>query len=435
MLGVGIFLTPHLVAKSVSSPTLFLALWALGGLIALAGAVTYAELGAMMPDAGGDYVYLRRAFGSSTSFAAGVVLFVGVFAGSIASMSAAASQYQLRLLAGRVGIDLAARWIEIPGSAVGFTGIELVAVLLVVGLTFVNVLGVRLSSLAQTLLTLVPVGVLTLFAVGALATAPHQGALPGGPIAPQSPAVAVAVLNIYFAYAGWNAVAYVGGEIADPGRTIPRALLAGTVLVTALYLLLGAAWISVLGMGGIAERFEVGTATASVLLGPQAEWMVAAIIAIALVGSVNATVLGGARIGYAMGRDAALPSLLGVLSGRARVPVRALWLQAAVAVLLILSGAFEELVLLTSVAMFLLGSMTVGALFVLRRREPEAPRPYRATLYPLLPLLYLLTAVAVVGLEVRNAASAGSEGSPLPLLGIGVFLGVWLLHRAWAGRR
>ncbi len=434
MLGVGIFLTPHLVAQSVTSPSLFLLLWALGGVLAIAGAVTYAELGAMMPDAGGDYVYLDRAFGPTLSFAAGVVLFVGVFGGSIASMSAAVSQYQLSLLAGLVGVDLAEPWIELAALGFELTGVELVAILLVLGLTAVNAVGVRLSSHTQTLLTLVPVGVLTVFAIVALATAPHVTAVPATTATGGASSIGSALLSIYFAYAGWNAVAYVGGEVLNPGQTIPRALLLGTGLVTALYLLLCAAWISVLGMGGLAGAFEAGTAAARALLGASAEGGVATIIAIALIGSVNATVLGGARIGYAMGREGALPRTFGMLSEGAKVPARALWAQAVFAIFLVASGTFEELVQLTSVAMFLLGSLTVCALFALRRREPDVDRPYRATLYPVLPCLYLVTALAVVGLEVWGFV-AGEAGSGLPLLGIAVFVAVWFVRRLVGGDR
>ena len=434
MLGVGIFLTPHLVAQSVTSPTLFLLLWGLGGLIAIAGAVTYGELGAMMPDAGGEYVYLGRAFGSAMSFAAGTVLFIGVFGGSIASMSAAISQYQLSLLAGSVGIDLSSEWVVLPALGVRITGVEFVAVGLVLLLTLLNALGVRLSTVVQTLLTLVPVAILTLFAVGALATAPHETAIPATGSAGGFSSVGTALLSIYFAYAGWNAVAYVGGEVADPGRNIPRALLLGTGIVTTLYLLLCAAWISVLGMGGIAASFETGTAAASVLLGAGAKEFVAVIIAFALVGSVNATVLGGARIGYAMGRDGAFMRGLGALSKGTQVPARALWLQAGFAIFLIATGTFEELVQLTSVAMFLLGSLTVCALFVLRRREPDAPRPYRASLYPFLPCLYLVIALSVVGLEVWRYFFGAEEISGFPLLGIAVFFAVWAFRVLLRGR-
>jgi APA family basic amino acid/polyamine antiporter len=418
MLGVGIFLTPRLVATATTSPSLFLLLWAVGGLIALAGAVTYAELGTMMPDAGGDYVYLRRAFGSSTSFAAGCLLFLGVFAGSIASMSAATCRYQLALLAASAGVDLEATWFEVPVLGWSLSGIDAAAISLIVLLTAVNALGVRLSTITQSLLTMIPLAVLLGLAIFALGTVPHATvrapvATEGGPAA-----LGGALLNIYFAYAGWNAVAYVGGEMANPGRNIPRALILGTIAVTLLYVLLCASWIAVLGMGGIAES----------LVGPRAEVLMAGVIALALLGSINATILAGARIGYAMGRDGALPAGMARLSARAAVPTRALLAQAIFSIGLVLSGTFEELVLLTSVAMFLLGSLTVIALFVLRRREPGAQRPYRATLYPVLPLIYLVTAIAVIGLEVRSVlVDLGT--SPLPLLGLAVFAAVWMAHR------
>ncbi len=428
MLGVGIFLTPRLVATATTSPSLFLLLWAVGGLIALAGAVTYAELGTMMPDAGGDYVYLRRAFGSSTSFAAGCLLFLGVFAGSIASMSAATCRYQLALLAASAGVDLEAAWFEVPVLGLSLSGIDGAAISLIGLLTAVNALGVRLSTITQSLLTMIPLAVLLGLAIFALGTVPH--ATVRAPVATQGGPAALggALLNIYFAYAGWNAVAYVGGEMANPGRNIPRALILGTIAVTLLYVLLCASWIAVLGMGGIAESFEVGTAATAALVGPRAEVLMAGVIALALLGSINATILAGARIGYAMGRDGALPAGMARLSARAAVPTRALLAQAIFSIGLVLSGTFEELVLLTSVAMFLLGSLTVIALFVLRRREPGAQRPYRATLYPVLPLIYLVTAIAVIGLEVRSVlVDLGT--SPLPLLGLAVFAAVWMAHR------
>ena len=434
MLGVGIFLTPSLVAKSVSSPTLFLLLWVLGGVIAIAGAVTYAELGAMMPEAGGDYVYLDRAFGSSLSFAAGTLLFIGVFGGSIASMSAAVSQYQFSLLASTVGFDLSRTWLTLPGLNAEFTGVELVAMILVLALTGLNAVGVRLTSFTQSLLTAIPVGVLVIFAIFAFATAPHATAVPAEAATPGASSIGAAVLNIYFAYAGWNAVAYVGGEVRNPGRNIPLGLLLGTAIVTGLYLLLCAAWISVLGMGGLASVFEAGTAAAKALLGPQVEVLVAAIIAVALVGSVNATVLGGARIGYAMGRDGAFLRSLGRLSARTEVPTRALWAQAFFALFLIATGTFERLVLLTSVAMFLLGCLTVCALFALRKSEPDADRPYRASWYPVLPLLYLVTGAAIILVAIKDFWQQVDLQTGFPLLGLGVFVVVWIVH-SFASRR
>ena len=360
MLGVGIFLTPRLVADQVSSTGWYLLLWGLGGVVALAGAVAYAELGVMLPRAGGDYVYLRHTFGRSMGFASGWLLFAGVFCGSISSMAAAVCTYQLPML---LGTDLS-------GAVLGpLTGTQLCAMGLVLGLTVLNCAGVRLSTRMQILVTLVPFGVLTLVAGYALGTGPHESSQAVTGDTPMSPmGLAVAFLSVYFAYAGWNAVAYVGGEIERPHRNIPLALLGGTALVTVLYLVLCAAFAAVLGLGGVREAFESGTASATALMGPRAEVWVAGLIAVALLGSVNGTVLQGSRIAYAMARDQALHSSLGRLNARS-VPARSLWAQSIVSCVLIGTGSFEALVELTSIAMFVMGGLAVVCLFVLRRRE------------------------------------------------------------------
>ncbi|MBM4270355.1 MAG: amino acid permease [Deltaproteobacteria bacterium] len=432
MLGVGIFLTPPLVARSTGDPALFLLLWALGGLVAIAGATTYGELGAMMPRAGGDYVYIRRAFGASTGFAAGWVLFAGVFAGSIASMTVGVCRHQLSLLASGLAVDLSAPWLAVPSLGFRLEGVDVVAVGLVVLFTTVNALGVRLTTIAQSLLTMGPLALLGVFAIFVLASGPHAGAVASVTGERGTDDLSAALLGIYFTYAGWNSVAYVGGEVRDPGRNLPRALLGGTLVVTALYLLLCGAWLSLLGLGGIASSFEAGTASARALLGTGAEAPVAVLIALALCGAINATVLGGARIAYAMGRDRGLPEWLGHLDPRTGVPTRALWLQAGFAALLVVTGTFVQLVQLASIAMLLLGSLAVAALFALRRREPEAPRPYRATLYPLLPLGYLGTALAVVAVQIDAAVEGDGASSWFPLLGLAIFAAVWALHRARA---
>lgn len=433
MLGVGIFLLPRLVAEQVPQTAWFLGLWVFGGVVAVAGATAYGELGTMFPLAGGDYVYLRRAFGPSLGFAAGGLLFFGVFGGSIASMSVAVCQYQLPTLLAPWDLDLEAVWVQLPWEGAAMTGTEVAAVVLVLLLTALNAGGVRPTARVQAVVTLVPVGLLTLFALLCLARMPHASAVPAAAEALARPistgGLAVAVLNIYFAYAGWNSVAYVGGEVRRPERNIPLGLLAGTGLVTAVYFLLCAAFVAVLGMGGLARTFEAGTAAATAVLGRGAAPLVAGIIAVALIGSINATVLGGARIAYAMGRDRLLPAFLSQL-GRTRVPTRALWMQALLGIALIVTGTFELLVQLTSVAMLVLGGLGVLALFRLRRSMPAHPRPYRASGYPWLPALYLLTSILVIVLKVQSVwVDEGGAMRWFPLLGLAVFL---LL---WAGRR
>lgn len=434
MLGIGIFLTPRLVAEQLHTPGLFLLAWALGGLIALAGAVAYAELGTLMPKAGGDYVFVREAFGSSAAFASGWLLFAGVFVGSIASMAVPVFQYQMPVL---TGVDFGA--IEFAG----LPATRWLAMSVIVVLTGVNILGTRLATWVQIALTMIPFALFALGAVVVFAQAPFDGAVASEATTASNGSLPVALtratLAIYFAYAGWNAVAYVGGEVKNPGRTMPIGLLGGTIAITAFYVLLCGAFVVAHGMGGLLTAFEAGSATAAVLGGDTVTWIVTLLIALALFGSLNGTILAGARIAGAMARDGALVRSLGVIDPRTRTPVRALLLQAVLACALVLTGTFEQLVELTSIAMLVMGGLAVTALFVFRARRPQADRPYRATGYPVLPGFYLLVSVVVVGISVvRVVTNAdGAEGLErwLSLLGLAVFGLAWIAHRVVAGGR
>ena len=442
MLGVGVFLTPRLVAAQVSGEAWFLAIWLGGGLLALAGAVAYAELGCMFPKAGGDYVYLRAAFGPSVAFASGWVLLAGVFCGSIASMSVAVCFYQLPVvLSPLVELDTGQSWWSLPGTAITVSGAQTLACGLILLLTVLNVLGIRPAAWAQVLVTLVPILLLVGFSLYGLGFHERAAADPGAD-SPSRPTnfggLGIAFLNVYFAYAGWNSVAYVGGEIRRPGRNIPLGLLGGTWIVCLLYLLLCWTFARVLGMDGLAESFDAGTATARAVLGEGADFWVALVILVALFGSVNATIMGGARIVYAMAGDGILPKALGRLSHR-QVPGLALWLQALLSIALVLSGSFEVLIQLTSVAMFVLAGSAVLALFRLRGRDPLRERPYRATGYPYLPGLFVVVSVVVVGLKVwefvRGLVAGGTtRADTLPLLGLFLFAVLFLGHRLRGGR-
>ncbi len=412
MLGVGIFLAPPVVAGHVAAPGPFLALWVLGGVVALAGAVACAELGTVLPRSGGDYVFQRAAFGPATAFASGWVLFAAIFAGSIAALSVALVQYQLPVL---FGVDLTRPLL--PG--LGVTQRELVAAGIVLAFTAVNLTGARPSAAVQTAMTVLPLLAFLALAVAALLLV--EPAAPGPAVA--APPVDAGDLArsynaVYFAYSGWINVIYVAGEVRRPERSLPRALIGGTLLVTALYLLICVAFVTRLGMVELAQAGEAGSALAERVGGPVARWLLTACIAAALLASVNATVLGGARILRAMAEGGAAARWLAAPS-RAGVPARALWAQAAWSVLLVLSGGFDALLQMVSLAMVLTGSLTVGSLFVLRWRDSSAPRPYRATGYPWLPALYLVASLAIV--VVMLATSLGRDPPELlPLLGVAV---------------
>jgi len=428
MIGVGIFIYPPVVAQLVSEPTTFLLMWAFGGLTALAGAAAYAELGAALPRAGGDYVFIREAFGDSMAFACGWVAFTGGFCGSLATLAVAIAQFQVPVL---TGIDTGAIAFEWPWGA-SATVAQVIGVVIVMLFTELNVVGLRLSAWTQTITTVLPFVLLTVLAVCALAmdvevpavTAHHAPTAKAGGLS----AFVDAYLAVYFAYAGWNAIVYVAGEVRAPHRTIPLSLVGGTVAVSLLYLLLCGTFLSVFGLDGLAQTSEAGSALAKAMGGRGLEVAMVALIAAGIVSSINATVMGGGRIAFAMARAGAFWSGAGVLDTVRSLPVRALRIQGFVTLALVATGTFDQIFKLATIAMVVVGSLTVGALFVLRHRRPEMDRPYRALGYPWLPGLYLVASTLVVGVMIAQAIADGGE-SAYAIAGLGV-LGV-----AYAGHR
>ncbi len=433
MIGIGIFLSPPIVAAHVDSVGLFLALWAFGGVTALAGAVACAELGTMMPWAGGDYVIQNEAFGPSVAFASGWILFGAIFSGSIAVMTVGVCTYQLPVL---LGTDLSVEMFSLPWSH-AVTRAEFAALLLVPALTILNTLGAQPSVRTQSVLTIAPIAAMLVLAAAAIA----RGRV-GLPLPDASPVaisvtrqgLATAYMAVYFAYSGWINVIYVAGEVAEPQRNIPRALISGTICITVLYLLLCFGFLRVLGIEGLLGVGEAGTAIAGILAGEPGRLTATVLIASALLASINATVMGGARVAYAMGERGAGWPILGTINSRTGVPNRALWAQAVISCGLILSGRFEQLYSLVSLTMLITGSLTVASLFVLRARKPDADRPYRATAYPLLPGIYLVSSGVAVAVMLE-AALSGKSGAWYPLVGLFAFALLWGSHsaRRWMG--
>ena len=444
MLGVGIFLNPTIVAQHSTSAGVYLAMWLLGGLIALCGATAFAELGAMIPRSGGEYAFLQRAFGNSVSVAAGWTLVLVIFPGSIAAMAVAVSDYQLLPLLAAAGV-LDPEHVP-PGAATLIA--RTLALVIVAGFTLTNWQGAHVGARTQTALTVVPLVLFAIFAVTGIILfdpAPLDPSAPLHPAAtsPTAPgagplaAFSVSFMAVYFAYSGWNAVAYAAGEVDRPGRNVPLGLVGGTLAVTALYLTLGYFFLHVLGMDGLREAGEAGSVTAVAVFGDAARTPVTLLIAIAVLSSINGTVLGGARVGFALARDGLLPRRLARLSPRTGVPGPALLFQAIVSVALVLTGTFEQLLQLTSATMLIIGTAAVLALFVLRIREPDTPRPYRVPLYPLPPLVYVAFSLFVIGWMLVSAVvgiarhDANRLESTFVLLGILVFFAVVLAHAMW----
>lgn len=433
MLGIGIFLMPALVASHVGSLTGFFLVWLFGGAVALAGGSVYAALGSLFPRAGGDYVFLRESFGPSISFSASLLLFFGVFVGSIATTAVPLFEFQFSEIASHSGLDISADPI-FPNLFWSPSWRSLGAISLIGVLTIINAVGTNLSSRVQVLVTVVPFAFLFFGAVYAI----FSGELWSAPVSPAHSTHSESLMGyvqaasaVYFAYSGWNAVAYVGGEVRDPKRNIPFSLIAGTLVITALYLLMCAGFVSVLGLEGLRSTSEAGTAVSAALFGDGSRLLMAALIATALIGSLNGCVLAGARVAAAAAADGLAPRWLATFDPKLGTPVRALVVQFLAASILVLSGRFEDLVALTSLAMMLLGSLSVIGLFKVLARDGQSRNGLVLIGFPWLPLTYLVVSLAVVASSIYHAATSAELGLAqrlLPVLGLLLFAGAWFGH-------
>lgn len=428
--GVGIFLTPGEVARSSPDVAIYLALWVLGGLMAAAGAQVYAELGALFPKAGGDYVFLDRAFGRPVAVAWGLLSVLGSFPGSIAALAVGAAQ---TLEATSFGAGLGVPLITVGSWSLA--GRELVALGAVAFVTLVNGRGVHWTGRTQKVLAWTPILLFLAMALWAVIqglTSPGDGlALPAPTIPPGEPArlslgsLASASCLIFWTFSGWNVLTYVGGEVKAPGRTIPAAILAGVGLTVALYLVLNLAFLAVLTLPGLGNVPNAGVATARYLLGDGGADGFAVVMAMVILAGLNATVMAGSRIAMAVGADGYLWPRLAELHPRRDTPTVALAAQAILSAILVLTGSFSFLVTVTGAVMILLSCITVATIFVFRRKMGLTP-PVRTPGYPVTPAAFLLVGglVLVVGML---------SGGPWSLVGLAVMVALWLAQ--WfAGR-
>lgn len=408
IVGAGIFTVPAYVAKLAGTPALILSLWVVGGLMALAGALSYAELATRLPKGGAEYVYLREAFGPLAGFLSGWTSFVAGFSGAIAAAAV-----------GFAGYLIAA----IPVSAA--LGVDGIAVTVIVVFTAISLAGVRASRLAtNSLAVLIVVGIAAL----GLASVRSDAVFVASSAAPSFGTGALsALVPIFFTYSGWNAAAYVAGEFEDPGRNVPRALIGGTLVVTVLYVGLNAGLISALSPAGLAPSAAPVAAAAAVVWPAVGSTWVTVLALVALASSVCAMVVTGPRIYLEMARDAALPSWFAKVRQRDGVPIAAVIAQSAWSCVLAVTGTFEQIVTYTGFSIVLFSGAAVCALFVLRRRFGKPPA-YAVPGYPLVPLAFVLCSAAITVASVRYAPGPSLIG--VALIASGGVLYVMVRRRA-----
>src|SRR5258708_2584803 len=406
MIGTGIFLKPAEMARAGRFVSVVFAAWIVGAILSLFGALSYAELGAMIPEAGGEYAYLRRAFGpvwgflfgwmhsivgrpsSASSIAAGLVRFLGFLLPAVATP----------IFTMHIAIPGVTGWVK-PYDFV-FTWAQPLAVLWLAIMTGVNSLGVRLGGGVLVFLAAIKI-ISVFFVIGFSFFAPPSSPHAPDPIWPASldagvfSAFLAALAAALWAYDGWEDLNLVGSEVADPQKNFPRALLGGVSLVAVIYLLFSAACLRVLPFDAVANSSHIASDVVEHIAGHGAAYWMTLAMVISAIGSLNSSVLRGARVPYAMARDGLFFKIADGIHPKFLTPARALIFQGVLAGLMALSGTFEELTNLFIFAAWIFYALAVVALFRLRKTEPLMPRPYRCWGYPWVPGIFIAGALAL----------------------------------------
>jgi APA family basic amino acid/polyamine antiporter len=424
VIGTGIFITTADIARVLPHAGMILVVWMLGGLLTLAGALTYAELGALFPRAGGMYHFLKEAYGPFWGFLFGWASFLIIMAGGIAALAVAFGEY----LGSFVPLFSTANvLVSVPVGGLTWTvsGGQVAAALAILLLTAVNYVGLREGAGVQNFLTVFRIGAIVVFVVLAFSVEPRVSVSVLGPL-PQVPllaAIGVGMIAALWTYDGWYGPTFSAGEMRDPHRTLPFGLVWGTVIVMGLYALINIVYLRALSLEEMAATGRIAETAAVALFGVGAGKLMSFAVLVSTFGCLSATILYSSRIYLPMARDGVFFRALGTVHPRHHTPDRSLWAQSLWAVLLTLSGTYEQIYTYVIFAALLFHVATAAAVIVLRRRRPELERPYRVFAYPWVPLLFILASMLLVGNTLAEKPVESLIG--LALLAIGVPAYLW----------
>ncbi len=440
MIGSGIFIVSADIARSVGSPGYLLLVWLLSGIITLIGATSYAELAGMMPKAGGQYIYLREAYGKLVSFLYGWTLFGVIQTGTIAAVGVAFARYTGVLIPWFSEKNIL---LEIGGFK--FSTVQLLAIVSIILLTWLNSRGVKNGKLIQNvfgstkiiaILILIVLG----FIIGTNAEAitsnfsnmwdAKKVIVQDGKITSIENlagfgvvvAIGIAMIGSLFSSDAWNNVSFAGDEVVNPSRTLVRSLAIGTGLVTLLYMVVNVVYLNVLPLEQIqlSEADRVAATAANNIGGSAAVYAIAILIMISTFGCNNGCILSGARVYYAMAKDKLFFTPMGNLNKKG-VPATALWIQCAWACFLCLLGAYGQLLTYVMLAVILFYILTIIGIFILRKKQPDLHRPYKAFGYPVLPIIYILLTSAFCYILIRYMFDVTGWGLLIVFLGVPVY--------------
>jgi len=423
VIGTGVFLTTNSIAAELPHAGLILAVWLLGGLLSLAGALTYAELGALFPRAGGQYHFLKEAWGELPAFLFGWASFLVIMSGGLAALAAGFGEY-LGVFVPFFSTSHELLSVPLGAWTLRVDGGQLAGVIAIAVLSAINARGVVLGASVQNAVTAAKVAAIAVLGLAGLVVASdvHPRLLaplpPGGLLAP----LGVAMIAVLWSFDGWYGATFLAGEMRNPERDLPRGLIAGTLIITTLYALVNVAYLRALPVTAIAASPHVGQDAALALFGTWGGRAVSVLILVSTLGCLAATVLYPPRIYLAMAEDGLFFHSLARIDPRTQVPVTCIVAQGVWAALLTLSGSFEQLYTYVVFAMFAFHAATGLGLFALRRRLPDRPRPFRVPGYPWVPAIFVLTSLAfVVNTLVERPLESGI-GAVLVAAGVPAFL-------------
>jgi len=429
MVGTGIFTTSGFIIEELGNPQTMLLCWFVGGVFALCGALCYGELGAMFPKAGGEYIFLRESFGKGMGFLSGWISLIVGFSAPIAAASVAFATYFFRAVPVFFNQEFTAPFSGV--KILTLSPITVLAAAIIIIFSLIHYHSLFLGSRVQNGLTIFKIGLIVIFVVSGLflgngSTGNFSEGLDMSTVFQDK--FAISLIFISFAYSGWNAAAYLGGEIKKPSRNIPLALLAGTFLVMCLYLLLNAVYIYALPAKEMSGVLEVGAKSAVCLFGDDISKYFTGAIAIGLLSVLSAMIMAGPRVYYAMAKDGIFFELFGRVNRLHRTPAYAIFLQAGIAIVMVITASFDKLLIYIGFTLSLCAMLTVVGMIRLRMNQPALARDYKTFGYPVTPLLFILGNLWIIYFSIKSRPITSLFG--LGTIGLGI-----LVYLHFSGKR
>jgi APA family basic amino acid/polyamine antiporter len=426
IIGSSIFLTAKDIAGPLPNPLLFLLVWVLGAVISLFGCVAFAELGSMFPESGGQYVYLREAFGDLVAFLYGWMLFSVANGGSIAALCVASAAYM-----GQIVPVISQEHVMFSMLGITFTRAHAVGVILIIILTVVNIMGLRWGARLQNVSTWTKFGAMSAFVILGFAIgkgdwshfSSHGASLTMGMSAGQLvSAMGVGLIAVFWAYDGWVYITWVAGEVKEPRKNVPLAMVFGILVIAVIYVTMNMTYVYAMPLTEIAKHETIAHAAAAALFSPQAAFWLSAVIALSCFSAAATCTLSGARVCLAMAQDGVFFKSMARIHPKWRTPAFGLIGQGIWAALLTLSGRYDQLYTYVIFGMVLSYTLTVIGLFILRWKRPDVPRPYRCTGYPWLPGIYVLIGMAWTLNTIITRPKEALAGAAIVLVGVPGYL-------------